>query len=209
MVTLSHDRLGIHAAAASEPAPPGQTSTLEHFLTPEAMLTPGIAGTVTMSIANALYSGVAAPPAWTALILSFVFGTLVLAETRKLRVRAVLYVLNSLVIFCMAWGMNSFGASRAQVAVAFEPALIASAYAQTEPSTEAVAQACSEASGRVGAMQRSGATPEQIEAELAPCRALTRGVATQPEPAFRTRSLQPQAQHDQPQGQGFFRPWRF
>lgn len=208
MVTLSHHhRLGVHSAAPSESAHPAEASTLEHFLTPEAMLTPGIAGTITMSIANTLYSSLGAPAAWTALILSFVFGTLVLAESRKLRVRAVLYVLNSLVIFCMAWGMNSVGAARTERGgmAGFEAGLIGPAHAQApgQADTEAIARACSEASARVAEMQRSGATPQQIDETLAPCRDLTQSV----QPGSRTRSLQPHAQSDQPQG--FFRPWKF
>jgi hypothetical protein len=38
----------------------------DEFLTPEAMLTPGVAGALTMMITNALGSNFAAPRAWTA-----------------------------------------------------------------------------------------------------------------------------------------------
>src|SRR5438309_9701336 len=46
------------------------------------MLTPGIAGGVTMLIANALWVAFSLPPRWTSLVLSFLLGLLVFVATR-------------------------------------------------------------------------------------------------------------------------------
>src|SRR5919204_1481884 len=73
------------------------------------MLTPGIAGGVTMLIANALWVAFGLPPRWTALVLSFVLGLLVFVG-RSGGVpgwqRAVYYLLNSLIIFSVSIGTN-------------------------------------------------------------------------------------------------------
>ena len=46
------------------------------------MLTPGVAGAMTMMITNALWQNFALPPAYTGLALSFIFGLLVLAAAK-------------------------------------------------------------------------------------------------------------------------------
>ena len=84
---------------------------VEEFLQPKAMLTPGIAGGVTMLIANALWVAFSLPPRWTALVLSFLLGLLVFVATPRapLWQRAVYYLLNSLIIFSVSIGTNSVG----------------------------------------------------------------------------------------------------
>src|SRR5438270_11070921 len=84
---------------------------VEEFLQPKAMLTPGIAGGVTMLIANALWVAFSLPPRWTALGLSFLLGLLVFVGTPRAPVwqRAVYYLLNSLIIFSVSIGTNSVG----------------------------------------------------------------------------------------------------
>ena len=57
-----------------------EESSISQFLTPEAMLTPGVAGSLAMMITNALAVNFNAPRAWTGLVLSFVFGLLVLGS---------------------------------------------------------------------------------------------------------------------------------
>src|ERR1700753_1930481 len=47
-----------------------QAGLFDSFLTPEAMLTPGVAGAMTMMITNALWQNFALPPAYTGLALS-------------------------------------------------------------------------------------------------------------------------------------------
>jgi hypothetical protein len=77
---------------------------LSRFLTPESMLTPGAAGGVTTLISNTLYSSFGLPPAHVGLLLSFVLGLLVLVAPRVWWERMIYYVLNSLIIFCVAFG---------------------------------------------------------------------------------------------------------
>jgi quercetin dioxygenase-like cupin family protein len=83
----------------------------EEFLQPKAMLTPGIAGGVTMLIANALWVAFSLPPRWTSLALSFLLGLLVFVATTRVPVwqRAVYYLLNSLIIFSVSIGTNYVG----------------------------------------------------------------------------------------------------
>jgi len=92
-------------------------SVLDSFLTPEAMLTPGVAGALTMMITNALGVSFATPRAWTALLLSFLFGLLVLVANKDFLTKGVFYVLNSLVIFCVANGANGVGAASRNAAL--------------------------------------------------------------------------------------------
>jgi len=104
------------------------------------MLTPGIAGALTMMITNALGTHFDSPRAWTAIILSFAFGLLVLVADKRLEVRAFFYVLNSLVIFCVAAGANGLGVThRASLAP------ISSAFAQglQEPAVDSTLQSAS------------------------------------------------------------------
>src|SRR2546428_12689190 len=84
---------------------------VEEFLQPKAMLTPGIAGGVTMVIANALWVAFSLPPRWTSLALSFLLGLLVFVATARVPVwqRAVYYLLNPLIIFSVSIGTNYVG----------------------------------------------------------------------------------------------------
>src|SRR5437660_8148790 len=85
---------------------------LEEFLRPKALLTPGIAGGVTMLIANALWVVFSLPPRWTSLVLSFLLGLLVfvaMTSSVPLWQRAVYYLVNSLIIFAVSIGTNYVG----------------------------------------------------------------------------------------------------
>jgi hypothetical protein len=104
---------------------------LDSFLTPEAMLTPGAAGALTMMITNALGVSFAAPRGLTALVLSFVFGLLVLVADKTLLVKGIFYILNSLVIFCVASGANGIGVSQQRVSVN----IVSTAFAETSDAT--------------------------------------------------------------------------
>ncbi len=85
---------------------------VEEFLQPKSMLTPGIAGGVTMLIANTLWVAFSLPPRWTSLVLSFVLGFLVFVSTgAPLLQRVLYYVLNSLIIFSVSIGTNYAGGS--------------------------------------------------------------------------------------------------
>src|SRR5438093_2884579 len=84
---------------------------VEEFLQPKAMLTPGIAGGVTMLIANALWVAFSLPPRWTSLALSFLLGLLVFVTKGGVPLwqRAVYYLPNSLIIFSVSIGTNYVG----------------------------------------------------------------------------------------------------
>jgi hypothetical protein len=110
---------------------------LDQFLTPESMLTPGVAGATAMMITNALGNNFNMPLSWTALVLSFVFGLLSIVVAEPLATKALYYVLNSLVIFCVASGANHLG-QKAQGLT-----LVDAAYAAGAPSGADV-QACAE-----------------------------------------------------------------
>ncbi len=78
-----------------------ERAKVEEFLQPKAMLTPGIAGGVTMLIANALWVAFSLPPRWTSLVF--------VATRVPLWQRAVYYLLNSLIIFSVSIGTNYVG----------------------------------------------------------------------------------------------------
>jgi len=88
-----------------------EKAKVDEFLQPKAMLTPGIAGGVTMVIANALWVAFSLPPRWTSLVLSFGVGLLVFVAKGGVPAwqRAVYYVLNSLIIFSVSIGTNYVG----------------------------------------------------------------------------------------------------
>lgn len=85
-------------------------TNIDKFLTPESMITPGVAGSMSMMIGNTLHYQFNVPNGWAILALSFGFGLLVLAKSRSLLTKVVLYVVNSLVIFCMAAGAIALSA---------------------------------------------------------------------------------------------------
>jgi hypothetical protein len=120
-------------------------SSFDKFLSPESMLTPGLAGGMTMGITNALafqFNLIAPQPALIALILSFLFGLCVFLSAKSgigRGAKALFWVINSLVIFTVAAGSNSIGsaASLAQasatprIAAGVIESLVPSAHAQT------------------------------------------------------------------------------
>jgi hypothetical protein len=105
-------------------------TTIDKFLTPESMVTPGVAGSMAMMIGNTLHYQFNLPNGWSILVLSFVFGLLVLAKSGSLLTRAALYMINSLVIFCMAAGAISLSADVGSKQSAESFSLVQSAYAQ-------------------------------------------------------------------------------
>lgn len=85
---------------------------IKDFLNSKSMLTPGVAGAITMLITNTVNQQFDVPHKWTALILSFLLGLLVFSDTTtQLWQRAIFYILNSLIIFAMAVGTNVAGAA--------------------------------------------------------------------------------------------------
>ena len=88
---------------------------VDEFLNPTSMLTPGLAGSMTMLITNALSAQFELTPSWTGLVVSFLCGTIVLASSVGLVKKFVYYVLNSLIIFSVAAGASGIAASATQL----------------------------------------------------------------------------------------------
>ena len=175
----------------------GNSNTLQDFLTPEAMLTPGVAGSMTMMITNALAVNFSMPRAWLGLGLSFVFGLLVLVSTKAMLVKGLFYVLNSLVIFCVAVGANGLGAGGTPVQGHASLLGISSAYAQTASSQDL--QRCANIAATVEAAQKSGASSDQVLALIRPCQSLSQDILQGKNSA--TVASEPSGK--------FFKPWKF
>lgn len=103
----------------SDPLPtPPNGGAFSAFLNPQSMLTPGIAGATTMMMANALGRAFDFNVPATGLIISGMFGLLVIVAGEPLVKKIVYYFLNSLVIFCVAMGSGNIAH---EVAVADAP----------------------------------------------------------------------------------------
>jgi hypothetical protein len=176
-------------------------SPIEQFLTPEAMLTPGVAGSLTMMITNALTQNFAMPRAWVGISLSFVFGLLVLVSTRSMLQKGVFYVLNSLVIFCVAAGANGIGTGATQRA---SLSLITTVFAQdaSSPQHQQTLEYCSNLSAVVAAAQKANQPPDKILELVKPCQNVSKDILNSP-PSIGQNSAVNRATG------GFFSPWKF
>ncbi|WP_130583563.1 hypothetical protein [Bradyrhizobium sp. Leo170] len=176
------------------------SNPLSQFLTPEAMLTPGVAGALTMMITNALTVNFSMPRAWVGLGLSFVFGLLVLVTTRNLLQKAVFYVLNSLVIFCVAAGANGLGAGASQ---RVSLSLTTTAFAQdiTSSQKQQTLEYCSNLSAAVAEAQKANQPPDKILELIKPCQTVSKDI-------LRSGIAGGANSVTQPTGR-FFSPWKF
>ncbi|HAK87981.1 MAG: hypothetical protein A2077_04705 [Nitrospirae bacterium GWC2_46_6] len=80
---------------------------MKDFLNPKSMLTPGIAGGLTASVSLTLASAFAISFKWSALGISFLLGLLIMISMRNsipLLQRFIYCILNSLIVFSMAFG---------------------------------------------------------------------------------------------------------
>ena len=145
---------------------------VDDFLKPESMMTPGVAGAITMTVSNTMWMQFGLQQRWCALALSFAFGALVFAATRiPFWQRAVYYVLNSLIIFSAAAGGNYIGyqaletkqtasiSDPAAVPAMNWPALTQAVYAAEPASPMLLVQ---DRTGR-GSASKPAATREEIE----------------------------------------------
>jgi hypothetical protein len=84
---------------------------MNEFLNAKSMVTPGVAGGLTMLIAATLSSQFGLPAKWTGLTVSFLIGFLTALADKELSIvqRGTLCVLNSLIIFSIAVGANTVG----------------------------------------------------------------------------------------------------
>ncbi|MEA2885108.1 MAG: hypothetical protein QOH32_4364 [Bradyrhizobium sp.] len=181
------------------------SNQMQEFLTPEAMLTPGVAGSLTMMITNALASNFDMPRAWMGLGLSFIFGLLVLVSAKGLIQKTVFYVLNSLVIFCVAVGTNGLGAGGAPVEPRVALLGIAAAHAQAAPPVPAqTLEHCANLSDAVATAQKNGASSDQIVALVRPCQNISQQL-------LKSGASNPQskAASDTDASKKFFKPWKF
>lgn len=179
-----------------------ENNPLTQFLTPEAMLTPGIAGSLTMMITNALTVNFEMSRAWVGLGLSFFFGLLVLVTTRNLLQKGVFYVLNSLVIFCVAAGANGFGAGATQ---RMSLSLITTVFAEdisSNASQTKTLEYCSNLSAVVEAAQKANEPPEKIQDLIKPCQAVSKDI-------LQRGSLATVPQGNIAKTGAFFSPWKF
>ena len=146
---------------------------LSEFLNPKSMITPGAAGGISMAIANTMWLQFGLEPKWIALLLSFSFGAMILmSPTISILQRAFFYVVNSLIIFTVAVGMNSAGNNMAVApddSVAFSlPSfgIIASAHAQSIHSTDAqIVRPLTEAEKRAAEARRQQQQQTQGETQ--------------------------------------------
>jgi len=76
------------------------------FLNPKSMVTPGMAGALVMFLSNAIcFQFPEMAPRWTALLLSFALGGIVIAAAKLQRLPAAgFWLINSLIIFAVAAG---------------------------------------------------------------------------------------------------------
>lgn len=90
---------------------------MDNFFNARSMLTPGIAGATAMMITSSLVAAFRLPGSYVALGISLLLGLVAMSDD-SIRVpqRIIFYVLNSLVIFSMAFGLNAAGVE------AFSPA---------------------------------------------------------------------------------------
>jgi hypothetical protein len=94
------------------------TEPFGEFLNPKSMLTPGLAGAITMAITNALCTNFPLPRPHIALAISALLGILTISVVAMpIWQRAVFAILNSLFIFAMAVGTATLGAAQSNTKV--------------------------------------------------------------------------------------------
>jgi hypothetical protein len=85
---------------------------MDEYLNSKSMLAPGIAGATTTMITGTLVSQFGFPGNYTALAVSFMLGMVVFSDkTVPVLQRAVFYLVNSMIIFNVAVGLNTAGAA--------------------------------------------------------------------------------------------------
>ena len=149
--------------------------SIDEFLNPKSMLTPGMAGAVTMMIANTLWVQFGCTPKWSGIAISFGFGLLVFFASvgAPLWHRMTLYFLNSMIIFSMSVGANVVGTGVSNVSSLAESHLETSLLSIVIPSAHAegaVDQATINAWRNRDCSQLNSVKPEQRKSFLKYCR---------------------------------------
>lgn len=88
-----------------------RSRNVNEFFNARSMLTPGIAGATTMMVTSSLVAAFQLPGSYVALAISMLLGLVAMSDETitKPAERVLYYVLNSLVIFSMAFGFNAAG----------------------------------------------------------------------------------------------------
>lgn len=108
-------KLNSSSCLSADLAPDATMSKVKDFLDPNSMLTMGIAGSITVMIANALWLNFGIPPKFLALVLCLLLGLVFLAElTAPLWQKSIYYIINGLIIFSVSGGSNVVGISTNQ-----------------------------------------------------------------------------------------------
>jgi uncharacterized membrane protein len=94
-------------------SPDAEEGNMNEFLNPKSMMTPGVAGSLMMLLANTICAWFPEVTfRYVALFLSFVIGSVVLAAAgMKLWERGVYWCVNSLIIFSMGVGSSNIAAN--------------------------------------------------------------------------------------------------
>lgn len=183
---------------------------LGDFLNPASMLTPGFAGAVAMMISNTLVHAFGLPPAWSALVLSFLLGSIVWVASVSLLRGAVYYVLNSLIIFSVAFGTNTLGLGTSGTNLSLD--ISSAAYAAEIPTVdiqklfdEAVKQAAQTGN------QNDPAVIAQKNKLVSILASNPAAVVSRPPPerAAAPSGAVKATKAKAPVKSGFFQPWRF
>ena len=88
--------------------PKAEQKSFDEFLNPKSMITPGAAGSMTMLIANTLYTQFNIEPKWSGLTISFIFAFFVVSRLRMIVwQRALLLFLNGMIVFSVAIGTTT------------------------------------------------------------------------------------------------------
>jgi hypothetical protein len=170
----------------------GQNTEFSEFLNPKSMLTPGVAGGLTLLMTNSVAFAFGIPLdylGYTALGISALFAALVASGSIPLHQRIVYQVLNTLIIFCVAMGSNVTGyniQSRRLDLASF--GLGSPAYAQPAPSDAKQGDVVQNVEGITA--NPSLSNQQKLEA-------IQKQLRNMPPP------------DDRGSNQGFFRPWGF
>lgn len=83
---------------------------VKDFVNPRSMLTPGVAGSLVMLIANTLWVQFIVPQKWSALLLSFLLIIpIVIKYPTSLFEKIIYFIFNGLIIFALAINTNFAG----------------------------------------------------------------------------------------------------
>lgn len=95
---------------------------VSEFLNPKSMITPGLAGALTMAIANTVYSNFGLQRPYIALTVAALFAVLAVGvAAMPFWQKPVYFLLNTLIVFTMALGANTAGDEMAKPTAASYP----------------------------------------------------------------------------------------